>query len=85
MGVPFGMVVSLNQGLTFILIIEVAELKLVAMSSSHRGFGGIVALQRVKGKKKSIFTVHRVFDLLLLKEEILYLLPRLGKYWFIVS
>lgn len=51
MGVPFGMVVSLNQGLTFILIIEVAELKLVSMSSSHRGFGGIVALQRVKGKK----------------------------------
>lgn len=84
MGVPFGVVVSLNQGLTFILIIEVAELKLVAMSSSHRGFGGIVAPQRVKGKK-SISTVHRVFDLLLLKEEILYLLPRLGKYWFIVS
>lgn len=51
MGVPFGVVVSSNQGLTFILIIEVTELKLVAMSSSHHGFGGIVALQRVRGKK----------------------------------
>lgn len=41
---------SPNQGLTFILIIEAAKLQLVAMSTSHRGFGGVVALQRVRKK-----------------------------------
>lgn len=52
MGVPFGVVVSSNQGLTFILIIEVTELKLVAMHLSHHGFRGIVALRRVRGKNQ---------------------------------
>lgn len=36
-------------------------------------------------RKKNQFPLSTVFDLLLLKEEILYLLPRLGKYWLTVS
>jgi hypothetical protein len=45
-------IAGLHQTLTFLIsIIEAAKLKLVAMSTSRRGFGCAVALQRMRGKK----------------------------------
>lgn len=77
-------IAGLHQTLTFLIsIIEAAKLKLAAMSTSRRGFGCAAALQRVRGKNQ--FPLSTEFDLLLLKEEILYLLPSLGRDRLTVS
>lgn len=78
MGTLDSRIAGLHQTLTFLIsIIEAAELKRVATCTSRRGFGSAVALQRARGKNQ--FPLSTEFDLLLLKEEILYLLPSLGK------
>lgn len=59
MGILEGRIAGLHQTLTFLISITEAaklkfvavSLKLVAVSTSHRGFGSAVALQRMSGEK----------------------------------
>lgn len=85
MGVLDSRIAGLHQTLTFLIsITEAAKLKLAAVSTSRRGFGCAVALQRMRGEK---INFHCPWSLIYYcwKKEILYLLVILGKDWLTVS